>query len=422
MLNTPDQAHPAKTPTTEPPPLTLDSTSTMLGTIELPGNLAAASNARTFVHGLLTGWADDRLEDALLLVTELVSNAALHSDSGRDPNGTTTLQVTNTDGFIHIQVTDQGSARSLPYLVPDPEQRGSGFGLRLVDQIASEWGHDYEYEGKRGVWFTLAPPPEDGESAGGQRLTWTELMCQRAGDQLDLYVDAGLISLPPGMRPTPPAKQRRPHRSEQAAHWEQIAESLANRITSGELAQGTPIPTLHTLMDEHEISLRLASQIQRSLRDRGLVRLIPGHGYVAGPPGPPPQPQRPPVREQIVHVAAVLVRKIRRGDIAPHARVATFPELAREHGLSKHAAWDALCLVRSRGYAYDTKHKGTRATTFDKWPPEDTSLERRNPPPNHVREPRRRKPQLALVPNDSGVESREWVNNSEQGHRIEVGS
>ncbi|MEO3854621.1 ATP-binding protein [Acrocarpospora sp. B8E8] len=422
MVSTPDQAHPAETPATEPPLLTLPSTSTMLGTIELPGDLGAASSARSFVHGLLTGWADDRLQDALLLVTELASNACLHSDSGRDPNGTITLQVTNTDGFIHIQVTDQGSARSVPYLVPDPEQRGSGFGLRLVDQIASEWGHDYEYEGKRVVWFNLAPPPQDGQSAGGQSLTWTELMCQRAGDQLDLYLDAGLISLPPRMRPTPPAKQRKPHRSKQAAQREQITESLANRITSGGLTQGTPIPTVHILMDEHEISLRSASRIQRSLRDRGLVRLVPGHGYVAGRPGPPPQPLRPPVREQVVHVAAVLIRKIRRGDIAPHARVATFPELAREHGLSKHAAWDALCLVRSRGYAYDTKHKGTRATAFDQWPPEDTSLERRDPPPNHVPEPRRRKPRLTLIPKDPGVGSREWADNGEQGHRIEVSS
>ncbi|WP_214107833.1 GntR family transcriptional regulator [Acrocarpospora catenulata] len=420
MPNTPHQTRPAEARVTKQPLLTLPSTSRMLGTIKLPGILSAPSTARTFVHSLLTGWADDRLDDAMILVTELVSNAARHSDSGRDPDGTMTLQVTVVDGFINIQVTDQGSARSVPYLVPDPEQRESGFGLHMVDHIASEWGHDYGYEGRRIVWGELAPPPEDDDNAAGQARTWTELMCQRVGDRLDLYVKAGLIELPPDTYPAPPAKQRRPRQSEQAAHREQITEILVSQIVSGELPEGTPIPTAHTLMDTYGVSPWTAMQIHHALRERGLIRRVPGHGYVVGAPGPPPDPVRPPVREQVVHIAAVLIRKIRRGQIAPHARVATIPELMKEHGISKRTAWDVLCLLRVRGYAYSATH--TRAATFDNWPPEGTSLEMLGPPPSHVRKSSRRKPQLTLVPNAPETGTNDWTDNDEHGHHIEVGT
>ncbi|GAA1021454.1 hypothetical protein Aple_073740 [Acrocarpospora pleiomorpha] len=382
-------------------PATAASSVRFLGSIKLPGNTGAASSARKFIHNLVAGWANDRLDDALLLTTELVSNAILHSDSGRDPDGRITVEVFNVDGFIQVQVIDQGSARSVPYVVADPEQRCSGFGLRLVEEIASEWGHAYVLEGSRAVWFDLAPPPESDLGMGVKRMTWTELMRQRSGQMHPnaKAEDSHLAS---------PFRRTGPRRSKQAAHREQIVGRLAAQITSGELAEGTPIPTTATLMDAYGISLRSALLIQHALREQGLVRLIAGHGYVAGAPGPPPEPVRPPVPEQVVHVAAALVRKIRRGDIAPHARVATIPELMREHGLSKQTACDVLCVLRCRGYAYETMHKGTRATTFDQWPPKDTSLEGSCPPDQDVpdqdvRVPPHRKPRLALVPKDSDV-------------------
>ncbi|MEO3863762.1 hypothetical protein [Acrocarpospora sp. B8E8] len=165
-----------------------------------------------------------------------------------------------------------------------------------------------------------------------------------------------------------------------------------------------------------------ALAVQHALRERKLIRLLPGHGYVAGAPGPPPEPVRPPVPEQVVHVAAVLVRKIRCGQIAPHARIATIPELVREYGISKRTAWDVLLVLRCRGYAYEIKHKGTRATTFDKWPPVDTSLEEPGPPPNHVRETRRRRPRLTLAPEVSRNRSHDGLDDDEHGHRNEARS
>ncbi|GAA0977811.1 hypothetical protein GCM10009555_039610 [Acrocarpospora macrocephala] len=119
------------------------------------------------VEPTAAGRFDDRLRYAVLLVSELVSNALRHSDSGRDPDGKITVQVADVDGHLHISVLDQGSASSVPYLVPDSGGgRGSRFGLRIVAEFASEWGHEYYGEGRRMVWFDLAPPLVGGQEAG----------------------------------------------------------------------------------------------------------------------------------------------------------------------------------------------------------------------------------------------------------------
>ncbi|WP_326641149.1 hypothetical protein OG884_00985 [Streptosporangium sp. NBC_01755] len=54
-----------------------------LAEVDLPAQVAAVPQARRYVRDLLDGVNHPHADDALLLLTELVTNSVRHSDSGR---------------------------------------------------------------------------------------------------------------------------------------------------------------------------------------------------------------------------------------------------------------------------------------------------------------------------------------------------
>ncbi|WP_433243557.1 ATP-binding protein [Streptosporangium sp. CA-135522] len=142
-------------------------TSELLGHVVLPGDVASVPQARLYVRDLLGPIGDGYVDDALLLVTELVTNAVRHSDSGRRPDGQVTVTVTNRAGTLQVDVIDQGSASRTPRIRPDVDARsGGGRGLWLVRELASAWGWHDDPAG-RVVWFRMAKeaPERSGHSA-----------------------------------------------------------------------------------------------------------------------------------------------------------------------------------------------------------------------------------------------------------------
>ncbi|MEU4539614.1 ATP-binding protein [Streptosporangium sp. NPDC023825] len=127
----------------------------LLGQVEVPAQVAAVPRARRYVRDLLKGTDHPHIDDALLLVTELVTNAIRHSDSGRCPDGRVIVAVANHLGTLHIDVVDAGSTGQRPRLCagvgPDS---GGGRGLWLVQELSSAWGW-YETLAGRVVWFQL---------------------------------------------------------------------------------------------------------------------------------------------------------------------------------------------------------------------------------------------------------------------------
>jgi serine/threonine-protein kinase RsbW len=123
----------------------------IVGSLSIAGRTKNVSAARAFVAQTLGAghpWADV----AVLLCSELVTNAVLHSDSGR-PGGTVTVLVLSQDGAIRVEVIDNGSARSTPVVraeVCEPD----GHGLFLVEQLADSWGYTRDEVGTT-VWFRL---------------------------------------------------------------------------------------------------------------------------------------------------------------------------------------------------------------------------------------------------------------------------
>ena len=84
-----------------------------------------------------------------LLVSEVVSNAVLHSPAPKDTSILLTTSV--TEDAIRVTVTDMGDG-----FVPEPrgaETTYGGYGLYILDKAASRWGVD-RIGGTR-VWFEL---------------------------------------------------------------------------------------------------------------------------------------------------------------------------------------------------------------------------------------------------------------------------
>ncbi|MFE1554493.1 ATP-binding protein [Streptomyces sp. NPDC058734] len=92
--------------------------------------------------------------DAGLLVAELASNAVTHGRViGRDFE----LRMTLLEGVLRLEVSDPRKDRR-PAVRPHAYQAESGYGLRIVDALATDWGVMDRIIGKT-VWAELARRP-----------------------------------------------------------------------------------------------------------------------------------------------------------------------------------------------------------------------------------------------------------------------
>ncbi|MFF2792766.1 ATP-binding protein [Streptomyces sp. NPDC058049] len=89
--------------------------------------------------------------DAGLLVAELAANAAVH---GHVPGRDFELRMTLLEGVLRIEVSDARRDRR-PAVRPHAYQAESGYGLRIVDAVAADWGVMDRLIGKT-VWAELA--------------------------------------------------------------------------------------------------------------------------------------------------------------------------------------------------------------------------------------------------------------------------
>lgn len=119
----------------------------------LPSDVRSVGEARRFTDAALNEWGCDRIADtAVLLVSELASNAVLHARSD--------IRIFLIREFdeLKVKVCDRSP------VVPRPRRFGvesaTGRGLALVEQLSAEWGVQREAGGKC-VWFTLSVNGEE---------------------------------------------------------------------------------------------------------------------------------------------------------------------------------------------------------------------------------------------------------------------
>jgi anti-sigma regulatory factor (Ser/Thr protein kinase) len=119
-------------------------------TLPLPSDADGPALAREFISEHANGLSPELLDDALLLVSELVTNAVRYGEPE------IVLHVRHDPPGIGVSVHDAGP--ELPQLTdtpPDPAKQG-GRGLRIVDALAQRWGvsRTRRQPGKT-VWFEL---------------------------------------------------------------------------------------------------------------------------------------------------------------------------------------------------------------------------------------------------------------------------
>ena len=131
---------------------------------------AQAPGAARLVVGRLRGRVPALvLEDALLVVSELVSNGVCHSGAC---DGAIVVRVELTGTMLRLEVEDPGRGGVIAPRDPDL----GGFGLNLVHGLCERWGLERVAAGGTRVWAQLAraSAPASAEASGrraaGDRL------------------------------------------------------------------------------------------------------------------------------------------------------------------------------------------------------------------------------------------------------------
>ena len=102
----------------------------------------SVASARSFVRDTLQGWGfADIVDDAVVLTSELVTNAVVHAGTSAD------VLCLRSDEGARIEVADRYPEREIPLQATainmgSPDREG-GRGLQLCAALAGHWGVEY---------------------------------------------------------------------------------------------------------------------------------------------------------------------------------------------------------------------------------------------------------------------------------------
>jgi anti-sigma regulatory factor (Ser/Thr protein kinase) len=117
------------------------------------------------------------VEEAALLVTELVGNAVRHAYPLAD--GRILVSWRTEAGRLYMRVTDGGSTIEQPHVMQAGPQDTRGRGLSIVAALAHQWGVERTL-GSSTVWATLLAPSEVGRAPG--QASASAVLDRAAGD------------------------------------------------------------------------------------------------------------------------------------------------------------------------------------------------------------------------------------------------
>ena len=111
-------------------------------------NRKSVASSREFVLAAILDQSEEIRETAILLVSELATNAILHAATGFE------VTVDRSADFLKIGVTDVGDGK--PEIQSPPATDAHGRGLLIVQQLSDEWGmFDNKDQPGKTVWCTL---------------------------------------------------------------------------------------------------------------------------------------------------------------------------------------------------------------------------------------------------------------------------
>ena len=119
--------------------------------VVLPREVTSAATARAWLvtftdeHGVSEG----RRRDAVLVISELVTNALRHGLGE-------VVARASIGGRRELQLSVTDSGTELPVVLPADPERVGGVGLLIVAQLSLDWGVT-PFPGGKTVWARLAP-------------------------------------------------------------------------------------------------------------------------------------------------------------------------------------------------------------------------------------------------------------------------
>jgi anti-sigma regulatory factor (Ser/Thr protein kinase) len=119
--------------------------------VTLPPGAEAPGGARRALEGLKPVLGDHVYEETSLLVSELVTNSVRHAML--PPDEVIRLRVVTHPDRVHVDVVDGGPGFD-PKAMSSPGSPESGWGLRLLNRLATRWG--VRRNDDTTVWFELA--------------------------------------------------------------------------------------------------------------------------------------------------------------------------------------------------------------------------------------------------------------------------
>lgn len=114
----------------------------------MAGGLDAPAEARHALRRFHKDLPPELIQIVALLASELVANAVRHAKAA-----TVAIRCEVTASHVRVEVIDDGPGFD-PGSLPARPRRPGGWGLRLVDELASRWGTTGAERGTR-VWFEV---------------------------------------------------------------------------------------------------------------------------------------------------------------------------------------------------------------------------------------------------------------------------
>ncbi len=131
--------------------------------VRLAPGARAPQQARRSLEPLRASLDDSLVDEAVLLVSEVVTNAVRHA--GLDRTDVIEVRIRGSSSRLRVDVVDPGSGFDPARL--RPADGHGGWGLWLLDRLAPRWG--VERNDVTRVWFELGPAvsPVTGRGMGG---------------------------------------------------------------------------------------------------------------------------------------------------------------------------------------------------------------------------------------------------------------
>ncbi|GGZ26516.1 ATP-binding protein [Streptomyces poonensis] len=134
---------------------------------DLPATPTSVAAARRTVRAALAGWAvdEDTSDNAVLVVSELVTNVLTHTSSAR-----IVCRLRTEGGRLRIEVEDQNRGGTLPRRRQPASDDQNGRGLMLVGALSHDWGvRDTACGSGRVVWAELLLDGQDDQRNPAQQ-------------------------------------------------------------------------------------------------------------------------------------------------------------------------------------------------------------------------------------------------------------